>query len=220
MKTLGVLDLHDKANWDTPFLSRQQKQLLDQVNFPWGHLQPSSLTNDIVYSKDFQRRVRLDYKDWQWNGWYDRLCNFVEQHGHCRVALDEDDADLARWTAEQRSLRRTMPERRRKRLDELQFDWNWKDTSVSNANVQTESKVEEDEEEQPSSQRGSFGRRVKELKEFRRANGNCNVPLDYPGGLGEWVERTKGRRSSLSPSSIQKLEMLGLVFTTEVEGEE
>lgn len=51
-------------------------------------------------------------------------------------------------------------------------------------------------------------------------NGNCDVPVEYKGGLGEWAERMKGRRSKLSPSSIAKLEAIGLVFTDDVEEEE
>jgi len=214
MKTLGVLDLNDKANWGTPYLSRQQKELLDSVDFPWGHLQPSSLTNDIVFSNDFQQRVRLEYKDWQWNTWYERLCSFKSQHGHTRVSLDDNDVELAKWTAEQRKLRRKLPKRRRQRLDELQFDWKWKDTTGDIDDAQSSS-ISTQAEEKP--QKVSFGRRVKELKEFRKTNGHCNVPLDHPGGLGEWVQQMEGRRSKLSPSSIQKLESIGLVFSESEE---
>jgi hypothetical protein len=52
MKTLGVLDLGEKANWGTTYLSRDRKERLDELNFPWGHLQPPSLTNDFIYSDD------------------------------------------------------------------------------------------------------------------------------------------------------------------------
>lgn len=89
MKSLGVLDCNDKSNWGTPYLTRNQKELLDAVNFQWGHLKPSSLSNDshdVVYSVEFQKRVRLSYKDWQWNQWYRRLCVFASQHGHTRVS--------------------------------------------------------------------------------------------------------------------------------------
>ena len=215
MKTLGVLDLNDKENWGTPYLSRPQKELLDAVGFSWGHLQPPSLTNDIVYSDDFQRNVRLHYKDWQWNAWYERLRVFQSQYGHTHVQLNGNDDELARWTAEQRELRRTMPERRRQRLDELQFDWDWKD----NAKIQSTDRESLPEllHSEEKSQKGSFARHLKELKQYRSTNGDCNVPLDHPGGLGQWVQRMKGQRSKLSPSSIQKLEAIGLVFLEDEE---
>ena len=135
MKSLGVLDCNDKSNWGTPYLTRAQKELLDNVDFPWGHLQPSSLTNDVVFSDEFQKRVRLSYKDWQWNQWYRRLCLFASRHGHTRVSSDgNDNVDLAKWTAEQRTLRRKMPRRRRQRLDDILFDWDWNDSADNSMN--------------------------------------------------------------------------------------
>jgi hypothetical protein len=214
MKSLGVLDCNDKSNWGTPYLTRAQKELLDNVDFPWGHLQPSSLTNDVVFSDEFQKRVRLSYKDWQWNQWYRRLCLFASRHGHTRVSSDgSDNVDLAKWTAEQRTLRRKMPRRRRQRLDDILFDWDWKDSADNSMN---DGKTITDIQGIPEKlQRVSFSRRVKELKEYRAKNGNCSVPLDCD--LGKWVEETRGRRSKLSPSSIAKLEAIGLRFVDREE---
>jgi hypothetical protein len=199
MKTLGVLDLGEKANWGTCYLSRDRKERLDELSFPWGHLQPSSLTNDFIYSDNFQRRVRLKYKDWLWGGWYDKLKTFQSQHGHTRVPLMGDK--LGAWTAEQRKFRWTMPERRRVLLDRLQFDWDFREDDKNlPPEMELEGKLE----------KVSFATRLKQLKEYRKTHGDCNVSMDSE--LGKWMRRMQGRRSKLSPSTIQKLEMIGLVF--------
>lgn len=204
MKTLGVLDLGEKDNWGTTYLSRHRKQRLDALDFPWGHLQPPSLTNDFIYSDDFQRRVRLKYKDWLWTGLYDKLKSFKSQHGHTRVPIVGDE--LGAWTAEQRKIRWIMPERRRLLLDRLQFDWEF---IADDNNLPPELRLEGKQE------KVSFATRLKQLKEYRKTQGDCNVPKDSE--LGKWMRRMQGRRSKLSPSTIQKLEMIGLVFDEPTE---
>ena len=202
MKTLGVLDLEEKANWGTTYLSRARKERLDALNFPWGHLQPPSLTNDFIYSDDFQRRVRVKYKDWLWTERYDKLKTFKNQHGHTRVPVMRDE--LGTWTAEQRKIRWTMPERRRVLLDRLQFDW---DFSEDDNSLPPEMQLEGKQE------KVSFATRLKQLKGYRKTHGDCNVPVDSE--LGKWVRRIQRHRSKLSPSTIQKLEVIGLVFNSE-----
>jgi hypothetical protein len=106
-----------------------------------------------------------------------------------------------------------MPRRRRQRLDDILFDWDWKDSADNSMN---DGKTITDIQGIPEKlQRVSFSRRVKELKEYRAKNGNCSVPLDCD--LGKWVEETRGRRSKLSPSSIAKLEAIGLRFVDKEE---
>ena len=208
MKTLGVLNLADKANWGTEYLPLAQKERLDQAGFHWGHLQPTSLTNDVVYSADFQSGVRTKYKDWIWSPIFESLVKWKKEHGHTNVPLANEDG-LGTWTAQQRSIRWDMPQRRREKLDSISFDWNWKDVAIVSPINKTKvvldgAKVKE----------VRFASRVSQLKEFRRANGHCVVPSDYGDvpGLGVWVKSIQGRRRDLSPGSIANLEKIGLVF--------
>lgn len=206
MKTLGVLDLSEKANWGTSYLSRQRKERLDELCFPWGHLQPSTLQNDFIYSDDFQRRVRLKYKDWLWSDFYQKLIAFKTQHGHTSVPLTGEHVALGRWAAQQRRVRWTMPERRRVLLDRVQMDWDAREDENKDS---VPAKIE-----QGDGEKVAFATRLKQLKEYRKMHGDCNVPID--SALGKWVSRMQGRRSKLSPSTIKKLELIGLVFHDEV----
>jgi hypothetical protein len=205
MKSLGVLDLSEKANWGTIYLSRQRKERLDELNFPWGHLQPSSLQNGFIFSDDFQRRVRLKYKDWLWSNFYQKLIVFKTQHGHTCVPVTGEHGELGTWTIQQRRIRWNMPERRRVLLDQLQFDW---DNCEDEQNNPVPSKTQQGDEEKVA-----FATRVKQLKEYRKTHGDCNVPID--SALGKWVQRMQGCRLKLSPSTIQKLELIGLIFHDE-----
>jgi hypothetical protein len=210
MKSIGVLDLADQANWGIEYLTRERKERLDQAGFHWGHLQPKTLTNDFIYSDEFQRSVRTKYKDWMWNPLFQSLIVWNNQNGHTNVPLDSEDG-LGVWTALQRTIRLEMPQRRREKLDSISFDWSWKDETKKKRNTTTKTKVVTDS---PAESAVPFPRRVSQLKAYRQLHGDCAVPLDYQDvtGLGAWVRRIQGRRRELSPGSITKLEKIGLVF--------
>ena len=202
MKTLGILSLSQRSNWGTTYLTRREKERLDAVGFSWAHLQPPSLTNDLIYSHTFQKDVRIKYKDWIWSPLCEQLRAFQRQSGHTRVPTCET---LGRWVAEQRRLRRLMPERRRLRLDEMDFDWQW----VDDVQPSVEPVEAEPERKAPYV---PFSKRMSQLKEYRVAFGDCNVPPDYGDGLGGWVQRMKGRRSELAPRSVLQFERLAFEF--------
>jgi len=227
MKTLGVLDLGDKANWGTEYMTLERKKRLDQAGFYWGHLQlESDKMDDIIFSNDFQRTVRLRYKDWRWSPMCDRLAAYQERHhGSTRVPLNETSG-LGVWTSEQRILRTKMPERRRQRLDGLHFDWDWQEEG--NPPTTTTTVFQNDTSSAPIptipiSTTGTdvrWGTRVKQLKEYRQQFGDCNVPLNYtgePAGLEEWVARTKQKKRKLSIRSVIQLEKVGFQFAADEE---
>lgn len=146
MKSLGVLDLGEKANWGTEFMTRERKERLDAAGFFWGQLvspSSSSLTSttlsstsssstpsrtttddDYIFSEEYQAKVRLKYKDWIWNPLYDRLKTYYEKNGHTNVRMKRTDV-LGTWCAKQRRIREDMPDRRKRKLDALGFDWDW-----------------------------------------------------------------------------------------------
>jgi Helicase associated domain len=210
MKSIGALDLADQANWGIEYLTRERKERLDQAGFHWGHLQPKTLTNDFIYSEEFQRSVRTKYKDWIWNPLFQNLVAWKNQNGHTNVPLDSEDG-LGVWTALQRTIRLQMPQRRREKLDAISFDWAWKDLAKKKRYTTTNTKVVTESVELAV----PFPRRVSQLKEYRLLHGDCAVPLDYQDvpGLGAWVKRIQGRRRELSPGSISRLEKIGLVFS-------
>jgi hypothetical protein len=120
-------------------------------------------------------------------------------------SITNEHGELGAWTAQQRKSRWNMPERRRVLLDQLQFDWDIRDDENKDS---IPANIPQEEQEKVA-----FATRLKQLKEYRKTHGDCNVPID--SALGKWVQRMQGRRSKLSPSTIQKLEMIGLVFHDE-----
>mmetsp|Transcript_6341 Transcript_6341/g.9662 ORF Transcript_6341/g.9662 Transcript_6341/m.9662 type:complete len:369 (+) Transcript_6341:194-1300(+) len=212
MKTLGVLDIGEPSNWGTDYLPLGRKRRLDSVGFYWGHLQPESLTNELVYTDEYQRKVRLKYKDWIWTPKYEALLQYKEAHGNTRVPMAHIHG-LGAWAATQRKVRWKMPERRRKLLDAAGFDWSWKDSNTRKQNMKMPKKSEETNHGTNIKKKSvSFPRRLNQLKEYRKKHGDCNVPIDYEGGLGEWVALTKSRGSKFSPRTVKQLEQLGFEF--------
>ena len=63
----------------------------------------------------------------RWNEMYDRLNEFVVNHGHAIVPMKyEEDMQLSQWVYEQRRLfaKGRLPRERKQRLDDL-GDWRW-----------------------------------------------------------------------------------------------
>ena len=60
--------------------------------------------------------------------------------------------------------------------------------------------------------------RLKELKEFKKEHGHCNVPHKYPGGLGKWVRHRrylcKKECRRLDAKLVEKLEKLDFPWDT------
>ena len=214
MKSIGVIDLADKTNWGTEYLTRERKERLDLLGFHWGHLQSHSLTDDLVYSNDFQRKVRTNYKDWMWNPKFESLVRWKKDHQHTNVPLANGDDGLGTWVAHQRTIRWDMPQRRREKLDSISLDWTWKDDTIIKSTNKTAMVAETSKEKAVP-----FARRMSQLKDYRRTNGDCAVPLDYDvvPGLGIWVNDIRSRRREFSPGSIANLEKIGLAFNPDNE---
>ena len=140
MKTLGLLDMSEPIHWGIPGMTLQRKQRLDLVGFYWGdNIQPKHLKDEEIFSKDYQDKVRRKYKDdLVWNPWYHRLVQYYHEHGHTNVersnttqqisindrkfAYNQKDG-LKVWVDQQRMLKASMPDGRRKKLDALGFNW-------------------------------------------------------------------------------------------------
>jgi len=221
MKTLGILELtNNRSHWGTTYLTKREKKQLDAVGFSWAHLQPKSLTNEFIYSDAFQKQVRLKYKDWIWGPHFEELKQSLlqqEQNGDGTRLLPDGEDYLGRWASEQRRLRWEMPKRRRVLLDEIHFDWEVDCISVAAA--ESLLPVTTEKEEKPPYV--PFAKRMSQLKKYRLAFGDCNVPLppyndsnknEVPDGLGEWVQRMKSRRADLAPRTVLQFERLGFHF--------
>ena len=54
--------------------------------------------------------------------------------------------------------------------------------------------------------------KFEELKKYKNTNGHCNVPRNYSGGLGVWVEQPITKKKKLDNDKISKLESIGFVW--------
>lgn len=122
----------------------------------------------------------------QWEERFAEAKKFQDKHGHLRVPRG---TELATWINEQRHKRSPLSEARRKRLEEIGFDWNPLETA--------------------------WNRQFADLERFKRKHGHCNVPGQYPENprLGAWVNFTRQNTHKLSPERRQRLEAIGFVWS-------
>ena len=92
----------------------------------------------------------------QWQAMYDKLCQFVHQHGHAKVPKGySEDAELANWVRNQRLEHRNWEQQKRSGmtperldlLDKLGFVW-----STTSAKKKTETLSDSNEDSKKSCQ--------------------------------------------------------------------
>jgi len=124
----------------------------------------------------------------RWEARFWALKEFKEEHGHCNVPSNHPGG-LGGWVADQRFKKRSqlLDAGRIQKLGELGFQWSLAKTPLP------------------------WEVRFQQLKEFKEEHGHCDVPQNFPGGLGGWVanQRSKKRSQLLDAGRIQKLGELG-----------
>jgi len=145
------------------------------------------------------------YQQDQWDRHYQELLKFKAKHGHCNVPHTYDDnPSLARWAKRQRyqytrkleQKQSCLSDARKEKLDAVGFVWD----------LQTM----------------AWQGRFKELVEYKRNNGHCNVPnrCRENRALGMWAKtqrlqyklyRYKPFTSRLTPGRFQLLTNLGFM---------
>ncbi|CAJ1942378.1 unnamed protein product [Cylindrotheca closterium] len=147
----------------------------------------------------------LKYRQYQAENWserYESLIIFRKNHGHCLVPNSyPEDVALAQWVKRQRyqyklkqeSKRSTLSDERVEALDNIGFVWD--------------------------SHRAVWDERFNELLDYKRVNGNCNVPSRYTENrqLAVWVKRQRRQHkffrtnqpSSMTEERIIRLESIG-----------
>jgi hypothetical protein len=147
--------------------------------------------------------------EWDRRGasWEDRLSELADYHkihGHCNVPKKySENTKLGQWVTTQRSNYRWYQEGktspmttfRIKGLESLGFEWGVCVTHTA------------------------WEDRLRELADYRKIHGHCNVPCNYSENteLANWVKRQRsnyrlhleGKKSSMTTFRIQELESLG-----------
>jgi superfamily II DNA or RNA helicase len=150
-------------------LSEARRQQLDELGFVWD-----------PHETDWQEGLRY-------------LTIYKEREGHCRVPAThkEDGFGLGSWVDRQRQSKdqETLPEARRKQLDELGFVWD---------PVQTD-----------------WAEGFRYLMIYKEREGHCRVRATHKENgfpLGQWVRTQRGNADTLSAPRRQQLDELGFVW--------
>jgi Helicase associated domain len=147
-----------------------------------------------------EQRLRLDGLgfDWdpvatRWKQGFERLRDYVRQHGHCRVPLrykSPDGFPLGKWVGDRRELQDTTSPKEREELTSLGFIWN----------------VHED----------SWEEGFEHLTAYVKEHKHCRVPVQYRSSdgyrLGRWVHVQRRWQDRLSVERRSRLDALGFVW--------
>jgi hypothetical protein len=96
-------------------LSSERKERLVAVGFEFRRIKQPCKTTRFTLQQDKN-----------WDELYAKLCDFRKEHCHCNVSYnDENNKALSKWVSKQRVNNRkmTIGDRRKQRLDELNFTW-------------------------------------------------------------------------------------------------
>lgn len=186
----------EKKTW----LSQERIDKLDEIGFEW----------DLSHKNCFHPNEEA------WNLRYEELKAYKKAKGNCNVPVKyPDNPQLGKWVNNQRSLRKKFDKgaksprisrERIEKLDKIGFEWDLSDTT----------RLQPNEE--------AWDLRYEELKEYKEANGNCNVPDRYPTNpqLGRWVSTQRKNRKHfdqgdkslrMTQDRINKLNKIGFVWS-------
>lgn len=142
-----------------------------------------------------ERLKCLDAIGFQWTNRLDHsenmlvaLKEFKREHGHCNVSQRwRGNPILARWVANQRTRKTRLSKDLVRQLDEIGFIWQAHEVRWHEM----------------------FGA----MSQYRRINGNCNVPSKWPNDprLGKWAahQREFEKTGKLSEDRIRRLNEIG-----------
>lgn len=168
-----------------------------------GWLMRQVIGKRLLTQSQFQRldRLGVDWgmfisRDHQWEQMYQRLKDFSDMFGHCRVPQKwVKDKQLALWVAVQRRLRtkNKLREDREQKLSKLGFVWDIKAVHAS--------------------QWETF---FQQLTAFYRAHGHCRVPGKYEK-LASWIERQRlaKKNKSLPADRARRLDEIDFIWSCE-----
>jgi Helicase associated domain len=199
-RALGYWVQMQKQLYHQGLLRDDRTRMLDALGLAWEK------NPRYVWSPD--RDVEAQEMLWREN--YKKLVAFVQTYGHALVPnlfVSGRAECLGRWVRAQRSnyLQDTLPDHRKKLLDELGFVW----TVLACGHSSSFERVS----------RVAWNAMYARLVLYRRIHGNCLVPSDYAedNELARWVEAQRSglKVGSIHPSRIERLDALGFLMTKE-----
>ncbi len=146
------------------------------------------------------KRIGFDFNPApEWEGMFERLKVFFDEHGHSYIPPNRKDLeDLLDWTTSQKWSKDMLTARQVKKLSSVDFDWSVSDRKMAAWEVM-----------------------YKELVKFKSVFGHVRVPLEYKvnSKLGGWVGRQRKNKTDrkLSGERIKKLNALGFLWQEDIE---
>lgn len=158
--------MEDPRSTKGPRLSADKLQALQKCQFPWNARQET------------------------WRIKYQELCEFHEQHGHCRVPISSQNNKLGVWVRNQRREYKHLQEGKNTTLSQERLDLLHQLSFFGDLKSYQE----------------MWEVRMEELKDFYKVHNHSNVPQDYEENysLGQWVMnlRTQYKRYLAGLSTI------------------
>ena len=187
-KNYGHCDVPNKWPENTK-LSRWTERL--RRLWTEGKLKPERINQleDIGFAVVDHEKI----KDQKWEQMFSLLCEFKNEHGHCKVPnIWPLNQQLSFWVSNQRQIRRKdrLSENCLKKLEGIGFVWHTRENL--------------------------WEQNYRELLKFKDVYGNCIVPHDWPENpkLGLWVnnQRRNKKSGTLSSDRISRLDNIGFIW--------
>jgi superfamily II DNA or RNA helicase len=194
------------ADWEEGFRClKLYKDRIGDCRVPLNHIENGFRLGrwarngrDQRYSFSKERRRRLDdigfvwgtYSD-SWEKGFRHLIVYKSRVGDCRVPAKhlEQGFKLGSWVSVQRKEKTQLSEEQRKRLDELEFDWDIFSTNWEKA--------------------------LGYLQRYKERVGDCRVPqnhIEHGFKLGNWVGKQRKAENGLSEERRKRLDDMGFVW--------
>ena len=205
LEKIGFIWDPRNASWDAMFASLVEYQReFGDCNVPVLYPQNPQLYRWLVVQRAFRKKHRLDQhridrlsklgfvwdqNDSAWEAMFSSLSDYRKRFGHCNVPQRwTENPKLATWVINLRSRRGSLTAEQSARLESLDFDWNPFEAAW----------------------REMFAA----LKDYRCANGDCNVPSQYPKKqqLATWVTTQRAKQSKLSKERFKCLDSIGFLW--------
>jgi hypothetical protein len=143
-----------------------------------------------------------DFHEKQWNDNFEHLIGYKQEYGDCLVPRKYIDPSLGHWVRGQRRNFKndTIREDRKRRLDELGFDW---------GTGRYQQKLSRDTSKNDFRWKNMY----QKLVDFNQQNGHAMVPT-YQKGLGHWVskQRVRYRNGRMTDDRKELLDEIGVVW--------
>ena len=212
---------HD-AEWERMFealrqFRQQQGHCIVPLKWPdnpqlatWSECQRRSHRRGRLSMYSMKRLEELGFEWDSWEAMFATLLQFIQQHGHCNVSLNNwKHPILGVWVNKQRQDRRRgcLNDERIRRLDEVGFTWTMS-IPLRGEPSRATSKV------RPAI---DWETMFDALVHFKQQYGHCNIEWHFPERkeLSKWIERQRLVREigKLSQERQQRLEDLGFEWS-------